>query len=337
MNIDMSKRLLPESGIGVKILLPVCLVALAVISALPALASDSSAFMHALSATDATTDREFVLIKSGCFMMGDTVGDGEEDEKPLHEVCVDPFYLARHEVTVGQFRQFVHETGYRTDAERSAGGKSGCESFDRDDKEHFWAWRSWANWMRPNKYQETLDSHPVVCVSWRDADAYAQWLSRKTGRSYRLPTEAEWEYAARGGTGTRAHWGNDKDAACLYANVADQTPIPPLNRKWLRRHDCTDGHAFVAPVGMLQPNAYGLFDMMGNVWEWCADGYDKEYYKKSPRNNPLAAATGEEYPLHVLRGASWDYGRDDIRVAYRYGYASVNRCVNSGFRLARTP
>jgi formylglycine-generating enzyme required for sulfatase activity len=302
-----------------------------------AFASDMRAPTRRASITEPINGMQLVFVRGGCFVMGDTAGDGEADERPLHEVCVDAFYMGKYEITVGQFRDFVHEVGYVTDAETGAGGRQGCESFDKTDAEQ-WAWRSWATWRTPNQYQENQDAHPVSCVSWRDATAFARWLSEKSGHAYRLPTEAEWEYAARGGTRTRNYWGAHTQHNCRYANVSDQTPIPPGSGRWTKRHACADGYPFVAPVGRFQPNAFGLYDMMGNVWEWCADGYDKDYYQKGPRTNPVAAPPAEApHPEHVLRGGSWDYGPGDVRVAYRYGYATVNRCVNSGFRLARDP
>lgn len=109
-----------------------------------------------------------VSINGGCFKMGDSFGDGEADEKPVHTVCVDDFYMGRFEVTVAEFRRFVNDTGYRTEAEKNTGGVSGCFAYDQDDKEKQYNWREWANWKKPNKYQDNEDNHPVTCVSWND-------------------------------------------------------------------------------------------------------------------------------------------------------------------------
>ncbi|HOI72552.1 MAG TPA: SUMF1/EgtB/PvdO family nonheme iron enzyme [Syntrophales bacterium] len=279
--------------------------------------------------TDAATGMEFVLVRGGCFRMGDTMGDGDADEKPVHEVCVDDFYMGKHEVTVGQFRRFVEDTGYRTDAEKNAGGLTGCWAQDFDDREKEWNWRGWADWRNPNKYQANRDDHPVACVSWNDAQAFAGWLSRKEGRSYRLPTEAEWEYAARGGTSSRNYWGAGKDDACTYANVADRTPLGQ-GRNWTIKHECSDGHAFASPVGQFRPNAFGLYDMMGNVWEWCADWYGDKYYGESGRSNPGGPASGQ---YRVARGGSWGTKPAFLRASDRDRNGPVKRNNYYGFRL----
>lgn len=284
------------------------------------------------SFTEKMTGMEFIRIKGGCYRMGDVFGDGEVDEKPVHEVCVDDFYLGKYEVTVGQFKKFVTETGYRTDGEKNAGGVIGCFAYDQDDKEKLWNWRSWANWKTPNKYQENEDSHPVSCVSWNDAKAFADWLTRENGKPYRMPTEAEWEYAARGGTQTRNYWGDGKDDACTYANVGDRTPLPGRST-WNNKHECTDGYAFVAPVGRFQPNAFGLYDIIGNVCEWTQDWYGKNYYSTSPRNNPEGPSSGSD---RVYRGGSWDYVAKYCRSAYRLAYDPGDRHNRLGFRLLRT-
>ncbi|MCP4996404.1 MAG: SUMF1/EgtB/PvdO family nonheme iron enzyme, partial [Gammaproteobacteria bacterium] len=145
------------------------------------------------------TGMEFVLVKGGCYDMGDTFGDGDDNEKPVHEVCVDGFYIGKYEVTVGEFRRFVNETGYRTDAD--TGGGMYVWTGNKWEKESGRGWRS------PGFSQ--TDNHPVVGVSWNDAQKYINWLNRKSGKSYRLPTEAEWEYAARsGGKRYKYSWGN---------------------------------------------------------------------------------------------------------------------------------
>ncbi|MBI5749278.1 MAG: formylglycine-generating enzyme family protein, partial [Nitrospinae bacterium] len=250
---------------------------------------------------DTVTGMELIFVKGGCYQMGDTFGDGESDEKPMHEVCVDDFYMGKYEVTVGEFRGFVNATGYRTDAEKNTGGVNGCFAYDQDDKEKQWNWREWASWKRPNKYQENEDNHPVACISWNDAKAFIEWMGRKSGKNYRLPTEAEWEYAARGGTTGRNYWGNSKEEACRYANVADRTKLPG-GSSWNDKHECDDGYAFASPVGRFQANAFGLYDMMGNVWEWCSDWYADDYYRKSPKNNPEGVNSGQS---RVIRGGSW--------------------------------
>ncbi|MDZ4184262.1 MAG: SUMF1/EgtB/PvdO family nonheme iron enzyme, partial [Desulfuromonadales bacterium] len=279
------------------------------------------------------TGMELVFVPGGCYRMGDISGNGEADEKPVHEVCVDNFYLGKHEVTVGQFRQFVRETGHQTEAEKNAGGFTGCGALDLEDKEKPWNWRVWANWRTPNKYQENRDDHPVSCVSWNDARAFAAWLARKDGNTYRLPTEAEWEYAARAGTATRNYWGDGQDDACAYANVVDRTPLLPGGSAWPEKHECTDGYAFVAPVGRFRPNAFGLYDLIGNVWEWTEDWYGKDYYNLSPRNNPRGPAEGS---ARVIRGGSAYLNAGFCRSANRDSRGPGSRYNDLGFRLLRT-
>jgi formylglycine-generating enzyme required for sulfatase activity len=293
---------------------------------------------------DSITGMEFLPIKGGCFQMGDTTGDGNKDEKPVHEVCVSSFHMAKYEVTVGQFRKFVTDTGYRTDAEKNAGGNKGCYAWTQEDGE--FDWRDWANWKNPNKYQSNQDNHPVSCVSWNDAKAFTDWLNKKItplnpplskggGKGgYRLPTEAEWEYAARGGTQSRNFWGDGKGDACRYANVADKTPTPPNNGSWNNAHDCNDGYAFVAPVGKFKPNDYGLYDIMGNVWEWNEDWYGENYYGSSPKDNPRGPGSGAS---KVYRGGSWYYIPASVRASTRYSDAPPLRGFHIGFRLVAAP
>jgi formylglycine-generating enzyme required for sulfatase activity len=283
---------------------------------------------------DPVTGMEFVFVKGGCFHMGVTYGHkriGEDkDERPVHEVCVGDFYMGKYEVTVEQFRKFVSNTGYKTDAEKNAGGYNGCWAYDADDSDKLWKPRDWANWKNPNKYQENQDRHPVSCVSWNDAKEFTKWLGSKNGKSYRLPTEAEWEYAARAGTETRNFWGNNKDDACKYANVADNTNLPK-GRIWNDKHGCTDGYAFAAPVGEFKPNAFGFYDMMGNVWEWCENWFDKDNNQISPKNNQRVPETERRIEG---RGGSWGSGPQGIRATRRDASGvPLVRSYDTGFRV----
>jgi len=203
---------------------------------------------------------QMVWIPAGSFRMGDIYGGGENDEKPVHRVSINRFAMSRTEVTVGEFRRFVNATGYKTDAEK--GGS--CWTVSQNEG---------ANWRSPRFSQS--DKHPVTCVSWNDGVAYAEWLSQQTGQQYRLPTEAEWEYAARAGTETARYWGNDPDKACGYANVADKTAKQEYSNWSI--HNCTDGYAQTAPVGQFKPNKFGLYDMLGNLWEWTCSEYENKY------------------------------------------------------------
>jgi len=251
---------------------------------------------------DTVTGMELIFVKGGCYQMGDTFGDGENDEKPMHEVCVDNFYMGKYEVTNEQFRKF-----------RSNHNSGDYGGFSFND-----------------------DNQPVVSVSWEDANEFIKWLNEnspltKGGRGlYRLPTEAEWEYAARGGTRNRNYWGDNKDDACRYANVHDRTSKSKFTGLPWENHNCDDGYAVASPVGRFQPNAFGLYDMMGNVWEWCQDWYADDYYRKSPKNNPGGASSGQ---YRVLRGGSWSNGPLDLRASFRYWGGPALRGIFDGFRL----
>jgi formylglycine-generating enzyme required for sulfatase activity len=285
--------------------------------------------------TDPLTGIEFVLIKGGCFQMGDSFGDGytAEDgtsiEKPVHDVCISDFFMGKYEITVKQFRTFIAETGYKTESERNTGGLTGCFCLEFD-KTPVTAYRSWANWKTPNKYLKTRDNHPVSCVSWNDTQVFISWLKSKTSVNYRLPTEAEWEYAARGGTKTRNYWGNGKTDACRYGNVADRTKVNG-GRDWGDKHECDDGYPFVAPVGHFKPNDFGLHDMMGNVWEWTNDRFDGNFYQSSKtRDNPEGPKSGSS---RIYRGGSWISGPNDVRAAFRPNLLPERRYYDVGFRL----
>ena len=266
---------------------------------------------------------EMVLIPVGSFDMGDE--SGLDDEKPAHKVTITkPFYLGRHEVTIEQFRRFVEATGYVTDAEKGTGfqGAFGWDSdtmqFKTNEK---YSWRS-------TGFAQS-DAHPVVNVSWNDAMEFCRWLSRQEGRAYRLPTEAEWEYACRAGATTRYAHGDDPEGSAKVANVADAAfaaQFPELKGMI----QASDSYVYTSPVGSFLPNAFGLYDMHGNVWEWCADWYDMEYYAKSPANDPGGLAAGEE---RAYRGGGWFNCTRDWRSASRSGSLPENRNLTLGFRV----
>jgi len=252
----------------------------------------------------------FVYVKGGCYEMGDLFGDGYSDEKLVHEVCVDGFWMGRYEVTVGQFRRFVAETGYKTDAEK--GGY--CWIWDGE-----WKKKRGANWRDPKFSQD--ENHPVVCVSWNDVVAFAEWLSKKSGYSFRLPTEAEWEYACRSG-GKKVKYGTS--TGDLSHDLANYIYTGNGGR---------DRWEYTAPVGSFLPNELGIYDMSGNVWEWCRDWYDKDYYRKSLRDNPKGPSTGSR---RVYRGGSWAcFQQFFLRCAHRGSYSPEFRSNFLGFRLLR--
>jgi formylglycine-generating enzyme required for sulfatase activity len=266
---------------------------------------------------------KLVLIRKGTFQMGSPAG--EKDREPFdkgsehqHEVEITkPFYMGVHTVTVGQFRQFVEDASYRTEAERDGEGGWGYNSETRklEGRKAKYTWRE-TGWTQSAR-------HPVVNVSWNDAVAFCAWLSKKERRTYRLPTEAEWEYACRADTTTR-YWSGDADSDLQgVANIGDQALKEkyPGAAKWAVAWN--DGHPFTAPVGSFRANPWGLFDMHGNVWQWCSDRYDKDYYKHSTKRDPQGPEKGDR---RVLRGGSWIFNAHYCR--------SANRLLNDpGYRV----
>ena len=248
-----------------------------------------------------------------------------KDEHPYHPVRITkPFYLGTYHVTRGQFRQFVKDSGYKTDAEK--GDHPGAIAWDSEKgKGRFSKDYSWRN----AGFEQT-DDHPVVNVSWNDAVAFCEWLSKKEAKTYRLPTEAEWEYACRAGTTTRYYSGDDPETLAKVANVADARLKAKLPG-WRGGIKASDGYVFTAPVGQFKPNAFGLYDMHGNAWQWCADRYG--LYGDLPADDPTGPETGHD---RVVRGGSWDGNPPYARSAKRLGLAPAHRSCITGFRVART-
>lgn len=270
-----------------------------------------------------------VVIGPGSFQMGSPEGEvGRYSDERRHSVTIEKaFALGRHEVTVGEFRRFVEATGYRTDAEKNAEGKEGCFIAYREGSNWTYGYRSGSSWKDPNFQQES--DHPVVCVSWADAVAYTAWLSEETGKRYRLPTEAEWEYAARAGTGSARYWGEDSNQACRYANVADRTAKGTFSGWTI--HECTDNHVYTAVVGSYSANDWKLQDMLGNVWEWTCSLYTETYDGSEHK-----CTTKDTGGHRAVRGGAW-FGRPAwVRSATRGGGVPANRNDARGFRLARS-
>ena len=219
---------------------------------------------------------EMVFIQGGTFQMGSN--DGESDEKPVHRVTVGSFYLGKYEVTQKQWKSVM---GSDPPALRF----KGCENC------------------------------PVESVSWNDVQEFIRKLNQMTGMSFRLPAEAEWEYAARGGNQSRGY---------TYSGSNDLGEAA-----WYSSNSSSETH----PVGQKKPNELGLYDMSGNVWEWCSDWYDSDYYQNSPANNPIGPSTGS---YRALRGGSWNYEPYDCRTADRGWRYPDFRSNSLGFRLCRT-
>lgn len=272
---------------------------------------------------------DFMDIPAGDFRMGDAVGDGDPDEKPLHDVRIEALRVARTEVTRGQFAAFVRATGYRTDAERDAGGVRGCFTMELSSGK--WDNHAGHSWRDPGVAQS--DSHPVVCVSWNDAQAYIRWLNGETGRTFRLLSEAEWEYVARAGSEARYPWGMDVNLGCRHANAMDRSPWPDgSGRSWPDQMECDDEFFHPAPVGSFQPNDWGLHDLLGNVWEWTEDCYHDSYDGASGDGSSWTSLGCDR---RILRGGSWADTPRNLRVSNRFRGAVTLRNDNLGFRLAQ--
>ena len=242
-----------------------------------------------------------MIIREGEFQMGSDSEKAAQDETPVHNVFVDSFFMDMHEVTVGEYRLFVEETGHPA-----------------------------PEWSQVGRYAPT-DKHPIVYVSWHDAMAFATWAGK------RLPTEAEWEKAARGGMIAKIYpWGNIAPNG-KQCNFADKN----LKHYWWTDQKADDGHAFTAPVGSYPENGYGLFDMAGNVWEWCIDEYDAGFYTVSESVNPVSGAnTIEEISKdfesvesnRVLRGGSWIVTALNVRSSTRFMLMPESTNYSVGFR-----
>lgn len=272
--------------------------------------------------TDSITGMQFVYLPGGCFQMGQTVKESykysNKNELPRHEVCVDGFYMGKYEVTLGEFKKLI-DINNRSFIEK---GSYRSPSFGKMP--------GWPH-MRDLEYFQKGDRYPAQDVSWDDAQDFIKELNRRSGKKYRLPTEAEWEYAARGGTTTSRHWGDGISCEyAMYDNLDFRTRMGPpthgcipiyVQRGWT--------YNIPAPVGSFAANQYGLYDMLGNVEEWCGDRYQENYYSTSPRNNPTGPSSGDS---RVVRGGGWRSSATGIRSATRYG-VEPHAHDNRGFRL----
>ena len=276
---------------------------------------------------DCPTCPELAVLPAGSFLMGSPASElgrgDDEDDTPGpggDRVAVSlprPFAIGRYAVTVAEYSDFVRQSGHKMDP--------GCHA-------RYGAWQLFPDlsWRSPGFDQDVR--HPVVCVSWNDAQAYVSWLSAGTGQRYRLPTEQEREFATRAsitnGSHLRYFFGEDENELCAFANIAD-LDAKAVNTEW-SVVNCHDGFAQTAPVGSFKPNAFGLYDMLGNVWEWTAD-----CFRNSLLRHGEAAPVCSDVDQRVLRGGSWrDNGRV-VRSAVRISSAPGIRDEIVGFRVAR--
>ncbi|MFO0911400.1 MAG: formylglycine-generating enzyme family protein [Pirellulales bacterium] len=265
------------------------------------------------------------------YLMGLMTADRFENEHPQHRVRITrPFYMGIYHVTRGQFREFVEATGYQTFVEKGEGFMPGTFGFDIAN--NMYGFIKDCSWRSPG-YEQT-DEHPAVIVEWIDAAAFCEWLSKKEGKAYRLPTEAEWEYACRAGTTTRYHSGDDPESLTTVANVADALTAARFERfAWALK--ASDGYVFTSPTGRFQPNAFGLYDMHGSAWQWCSDWYKPDYYAESPVDDPAGPGDGyRSREAHVARGGSW-YSRPwECTSSSRHWLGPASRdCDQAGFRV----
>lgn len=262
----------------------------------------------------------FVLIQPGTFQMGTKLQ--WEIARPVHTVRITkPFLISDHEVTVAEYRKFIQATGHR---EPVCGGPSYLKKY--------------TNWGKSNR-----DNHPVNCITWKDTQAYIDWLNKKEkSHRYRLPTEAEWEYAARSGTKTEYYWGNDIARVCDYGNIADQSIrdkiyLDKSNQIQLFMENCDDGYVGTAPIKSFQPNSWGVYDMIGNVYEYVQDCFDGDYYKKSPSSDPLNNFCSERYHnSHVTRGGGIISNSDDHQImSTSRTFSEETAALDVGFRIVK--
>jgi sulfatase modifying factor 1 len=269
---------------------------------------------------------DLIVVPPGAFKMGlqpETARDqARAAPLPQHEVKIRAaFLIGLTEVTRDEFAAFAKATGYRPER--------GCTTYDR--AERTFAESRAHNWQDPGFAQTGRD--PVVCVDWRDANAYVNWLSKESGKRYRLPSEAEWEYAARAGTQSSLYWGSPGDA-CTFGNVADGSNLRIRDSQIPNRDffACTDGFAFTAPVAAFKPNAFGLYDVIGNVWEWTQDCFNPSY-DGAPTNG--AAWLSGDCGRRIARGGSWTSPARHVTVTFRDPDPATYRSSYLGFRVVR--
>lgn len=280
---------------------------------------------------DGSAGPELVVLPAGSFTMGSAISEADRSaiEGPQHMVTLKAFALGRYEVTVAQFRQFAEVSGYRSDAEKNVPlGITVAEGCFTPKGGTAFGFVAGTSWKQPGFAQS--DDSPAVCLSFNDALAYVDWLSAQTGKHYRLPSEAEQEYAIRAGSQSRFPWGTDADQACRHANVGDssfKTKFPTYPTA-----SCDDGSVFTTAVGRYSANAFGLFDTIGNAFEWSGDCFHDKY-EGAPSDGSSWSAEGCD--SRVFRGAGWGVSPARFRAASRSMSPPSNRGSSSGVRVAQ--
>lgn len=297
----------------------------------------TSASDHSGAPREAVADHEgMVLLAGGTFLMGTNDGEGfpADGEGPVHAVTLAPFYIAPYAVTNAEFAAFVQDTGYVTEAEAYGWSfvfhllaSEAIRAEVQQVVQHvpWWLRVEGAYWAKPEGRDSVIDQrmdHPVVHISWNDANAYCQWAGK------RLPTEAEWEYAARGGLEQRRYpWGDTLLVNGEHRCNIWQGAFPRVNH-------ASDGYLGTAPVRTYEPNGYGLYQMSGNVWEWCSDRFHADTYKQGATENPQGPAAGD---THIIRGGSYLCHKsycNRYRVAARSSNTPDSSTGHMGFRCA---
>ena len=277
---------------------------------------------------------EMVVIPAGSYSAGSSAAETEREhvskelaarEQPQRKITVlKKFAIGKFEVTRGQFAKFVGDAKWKSD---------GPCSILEDGPSNRWGTRDDRGWDNPG-FEQT-DDHPVVCVNLKDVHAYTYWLSNQTGQRYRLPSGAEWEYAARAGTTTARYWGDGIDEMCTHANGSDKARAKAHNGGKAdpeRFAECDDGYIFTAPVGSFKPNAFGLYDMLGNVLEWTSDCLTVN--QTSAPEDTRARRAGD-CNSQIDRGGAWTNSPKYVRAATQHSDLINARNVVLGFRLVR--
>jgi formylglycine-generating enzyme required for sulfatase activity len=295
-------------------------------------AAPAAMAQQAAPATDCAECPVLALVPPGSYSMGTSPTASEVDAKtgetpPVMISMGKPFYIGAKEITLGEFRRFVETTGYEAPL--------GCRVW----LDGQWVEERDRSWRDPGFAQPQADDEPVVCVNWVDARAYADWVSRQSGKRYRLPSEVEWEYVARGGTAFPRYWsaqdsqeGAPVSLACDNANVYDSSAVDAYRFPWPNAN-CSDGAVGVAPTGRYKPNAFGAYDVIGNVREWMQDCYTTSYMGRPQDGRAWTWQGGCE--LKSVRGGSWASRPRDARAAARDSAPPSLRQNDLGFRLAR--